>query len=178
MSVLFLMRHCEAESGERMDPTRALTSAGVEQARTMGKFLARQVGSVPRVMSSKFLRARQTLDVIAEEIPLGGYVSTPMLDPDAKARDVATGYLLAGNNEDVLVITHHPLTNELLELLTGGKSNEVAFGHGYIVKIRDARICWMVGPDLVAREDEHVIDAAYALADAALMRAMESRNEL
>ena len=60
-SRLILVRHCQA-SGQ--SPDAELTSEGLEQAERLAVFLARQ--PVDLVVSSEYLRARQTAEPLAE----------------------------------------------------------------------------------------------------------------
>ena len=68
---IYLQRHAEAESGERMDPTRALTETGKRQIKTMGEFLVRQIGRVDLVISSPFVRALDTARGMAQFLLCG-----------------------------------------------------------------------------------------------------------
>lgn len=162
------MRHCEAESGERMDPTRALTATGRAQAATMGAWLANQVGRVDCVIASNFERAVQTWAQMSDVLPAGLFHTTPALDPDSTAvRAWAEIQRIAGDG-NALVVTHHPVTDSLLEYLTGAKTDGDGFHHGFIVKIENGRVGWMVGPALVEDRAAPVIEAAIAVADAVL----------
>lgn len=165
MRPIFLMRHCEAESGEQMDPNRQLTATGHEQAATMGAFLARQIGTCDVVVCSPFARAEVTAHIMAHALGCRVVLNTPALDPDSTA-DRAWAEI--GRREgNVLVVSHHPLVGNLLEYLTHAKTDEVAFGHGHVAKVVGDRVHWFVGPHLVAR-DESIIEAAIRLADAVL----------
>jgi phosphohistidine phosphatase len=173
MMRIFIMRHAESESGEREDPTRALTDGGRAQIRTMAAFMQREAGRVDCCFSSYFKRAADTAAPMAETLGAGAVVHLWQLQPDGDPKEAWQAIQRHGHG-DVLVVTHHPLTNELIELLTGAKTDDVSFHHAHIVKIEPAtdkhmgwKLHWLVGPKLVER-DEAVTEAAIALADAVL----------
>lgn len=163
---LYLMRHAEAEPGERDDSARGLTETGEHEAVVMSEFLQREAGAVPVIVTSGFARAIQTADLMgASQI-----VTTPWLDPDAEPGKAWIDIQRhAGDNDTALVITHHPLVNSLLELLTGAKTDDVHFHHAGIAKLDpQARLLnWLVTPKLVSRESE-LVEANAALAEAIL----------
>lgn len=155
----YLMRHAEAEDGPREDPTRALTSVGRKQAQLMGDFLVRQIGRVDIVLTSYFDRARGTAAPIAEALGCEMVVDTPMLEPEVKPKEAwAEIQFIADGMDDVLVVTHHPLVNDLLAFLTGSKSAE--FKHAAVAKIKDGELHWLVPPHVVERDEDEVIEAA------------------
>lgn len=173
---LYLMRHCESEDGPREDPTRQLTSVGRQQAQTMGQFLVRQVGRVDVVLTSYFARAQGTAAPIAELLGCANIIDTPALQPDTEPKDAWKEIeFLSDGCEEVLVVTHHPLTNELLKLLTGCGAEK--FHHGAIAHIgEDGLLHWFVPPAVVER-DENVIDAAAAVVEALYEHLQEAKAE-
>lgn len=174
--ILYLMRHAEPESGEQMDPTRDLTATGVQQCAVMGDFMRRQAGTVDLIISSHFRRAEHTAQLMGEELECKQFQATPALDPNAISVRAWEEVRRIADGRTALVVTHHPLTNNLLEYLTGGKTNEVAFKHGFIVKIEADRIHWMVGPALVER-DEAIQEAAMRTLDLMIERMMDEPPE-
>lgn len=168
---LFIMRHAEAEYGEQLDPTRQLTSVGLNQIEVMSDFMVRQVGRVDLVLSSWFQRAHNTAIPMAKALGDAPIDEIATLDPDGKVSDAWSDIQnLAETHQanDVLVVTHHPLTNELIEFLCGAKTNEVHFKHGFIIHIEDGLMHWMLGPPQVERDDEGMLDAAIKVAESAL----------
>lgn len=171
---LYLLRHAESEDGPREDPTRTLTSIGRKQAALMGEFLVRQVGRVDIVLTSYFARAQATAAPIAELLGCELTIDTPMLTPDTTPEDAWKEIqFLAGELEDVLVVTHHPLTNELLKLLTGCDKDE--FKHAEVAYIEDGKLRWLVPPPVVERDEDDVLEAMVALADATLEELREAK---
>jgi phosphohistidine phosphatase len=174
---LYLMRHCEAEAGERMDPTRPLTSVGRDQVRTMAEFLVRQIGRVDMVLCTGFVRGRDTANPMAEALGCENVIETPMLEPNVKPADAwkEIKFLAGEGNEEVLAVAHHPLISDLVEYLTGAKTDDLHYSHGTIVHVHDQPdagstvLAWMVTPKMVERDEEHaVIESALALTESVL----------
>lgn len=173
---LYLMRHGEAEWGEPLDPTRELTSIGRKQVEDMAEFLVKQIGRVDLVVSSWMKRAVQTAAPMAEALGchLVEHVST--LDPDGKPEDALSDIRNLAEihgAEQVLVVGHHPLINDLLEMLCGAKSDDVHFGHAAIAHVDPdtTQLHWFIGPPQVEREETNIIEHAVKLCDAMLVEA-------
>jgi phosphohistidine phosphatase SixA len=174
---LYLMRHCESEDGPRDDPTRQLTSVGRKQAQTMGQFLVRQIGRVDVVLTSYFARAQGTAAPIAELLGCSNIIDTPALQPDTAPKDAWKEIkFLSDGCEDVLVVSHHPLVNELLKLLTGCDSEK--FHHGAIAHIGDdGKLHWFVPPAIVERDEDDVLDAAAGVVEALEAHLQEAKGD-
>ena len=184
MPRIYLQRHAEAESGERMDPTRALTETGKRQIKTMGEFLVRQIGRVDLVISSPFVRALDTARGMAQFLGCDVIETSPCLDPDGNAKYAATDIaILAGvycpdpATAHVLVVSHHPLVNELAEYLCGVKTSDEKFHHAAVMHIHGdgpgSVMEYFVPPKVVERDDADVIEAAAQVLEA-LQPARES----
>jgi phosphohistidine phosphatase len=163
---LYLLRHAESEDGPREDPTRPLTAHGEAQARIMAEFLRREIGRADIVLSSYFKRARDTAAPIAEA--LGAPVADLwQLQPDGQVGEALQAIRRHATGHTV-VVTHHPLVNELLKELTGCDTDEVGFHHGHCAHIHhNGKLRWFVGPGLVGR-DEAVTEAAIVVVEAML----------
>jgi phosphohistidine phosphatase len=173
---VYLMRHAEAEDGPRNDPTRQLTSIGRKQATLMGEFLVRQIGRVDLVLCSYFARAISTASPIAEMLGCTTLIESAMLEPDAKPEEAwkEIKFIAGDDMEDVLVVTHHPLTNELLQLITGCDSEE--FKHASVVHIKDGKLKWFIPPHVVERDEDEVLEAARKLSEALLEDIKEAKQ--
>jgi phosphohistidine phosphatase len=174
---LYLMRHCESEDGPRDDPTRQLTSVGRKQAQTMGQFLVRQIGRVDVVLTSYFARAQGTAAPIAELLGCSSIIDTPALQPETAPKDAWKEIkFLSDGCEDVLVVSHHPLVNELLKLLTGCDSEK--FHHGAIAHIGDdGKLHWFVPPAVVERDEDDVLEAAAGVVEALEAYLQEAKGD-
>jgi phosphohistidine phosphatase len=121
---LLLMRHAKAASEEGApDHDRPLTERGVQDARTMGRWLRDHGGAPDVVWCSSALRARQTWSAVATELP-----TSPTGTEPAYLRSVyqaGPGDLLdllrdvAPEVESVLILGHNPTMEQALAGLTG-----------------------------------------------------------
>ena len=110
---LVIVRHAEAAPGEP-DDLRPLTSAGREQARTLGRRLREQGIDLPAVVSSPLLRARET----AAALGLGDPDVDERLAPGATPADIRDA--AAGRGETVVVVGHQPDCGHAVAVLSGG----------------------------------------------------------
>ena len=88
---LWLLRHGAAEAYQKHDADRQLTEQGRQQILQAAEFL-RGV-NFDRVLSSPYIRARQTTELICAALPYAGTVEiVPWLTPEDDVREVASGY--------------------------------------------------------------------------------------
>ena len=162
---LYLQRHCEAEPGPRYDNHRELTPEGRKDADAMGAFLARHIGTVDLIISSPFHRTVDTAMTEALHLGCKLVIQNSFLDPDALPEQ-ALDAIEAGApaNKHILVVSHHPLVNSLLELVCGAKTDDMHWEHGAIAHINDGRLHWFVSPAIV--DDSSATEALDAAADA------------
>jgi len=112
---VYLCRHAQATPGDP-DALRKLTPAGVEQARALGKQL-RELPEPPRlVLTSPFVRARQTGAEIARAVGVGARVDEA-LAPGATAEALAEA--LADLSGPVATVGHQPDCSEIALAVTG-----------------------------------------------------------
>ncbi len=167
---LYLVRHCEAVDGPRNDPARGLTEEGVRQAHVIAEFLRREIGYVDLILTSPFHRALDTALVIAEALGCQRLKESGFLEPDVNPElawsDIQTS---AGNVDDVLIVTHHPLVSELMAKLSGTNTAEEHVKHGAIAHIHtDAgTLRWFVVPRLIERDEDGMDGQKEELAEAA-----------
>ena len=134
---LYLMRHAEPVDGEPMDSERGLTDQGRYQAGEMAAFLVKQIGRVDIVITSPFVRAVETAEIMGQA--LGAHLAdTKMLEPDGTPvpmwREIER---LAQQSEDVLVVGHAPsLTQLISEIVTGESNARLRLDHGQMVHVR------------------------------------------
>lgn len=154
---VLLMRHAEAEDGPQMDPTRTLTATGRDiQVPAIRDFLVRQMGHIPLILSSNMARARDTAKPMVEALGAESYEEIWQLDPDVEPK-VAWKRIeqLAQQVEEVLVVSHHPLIANLLEMLCGAKTGEGTFSHACVacIHVPKGHLKWFVSPALVERDE-------------------------
>ncbi len=180
---IYLLRHADAEPGDRMDPTRGLTKLGKKQAKAQAKFLDLIGVDLDIIITTTLKRAQETADAFTKhadyEIQLK---TTRALDPDGtpeKAWEAIGKLSLAPDGESfghVLVIGHGPLIQQILSAASYDFAPaEKVFSHGTMVKFQsDGTFHWLmtaklagklVGIDMKHAEGEtaELIEAAAAL---------------
>ncbi len=173
---LYLMRHTEPVHGHPLDATRPLKDSGTKQAGDMAAWLTKLIGRVDIVISSPFIRAMQTAEIMADA--LGSYVAdTRMLGPEGTPDEMwAEIGRLAQQSKDVLIVGHDPSLNGLLGWLIGGELITTRFEWGSIAYLQpvpsatpgedSARLQWFVTPALVisSPEEQELLESAKQLA--------------
>lgn len=124
---LVLLRHGEAERNAASDSLRRLTAHGEAEAAASGAELAKWLRSPPVVVSSPYLRARMTADIVATELAAGAVREIPGITPDDNVRQAVlaiAGHCVPGTT--LVVVTHMPLIGNLLSLLVDGNLRHAA----------------------------------------------------
>jgi phosphohistidine phosphatase len=124
---LYLLRHGIAEDGIGMpDSQRQLTAEGRKKLRKVLQ-LALEAGVRPDyILSSPYIRARQTANIAAEELHFSGQViESSHLTPDANPRDAWKELREYRQAEQVLVAGHNPHLSDLVCLLTGARAGAI-----------------------------------------------------
>jgi phosphohistidine phosphatase len=130
---LWILRHAEAEStGPEGDASRRLTRDGRHRAREVGRSLADRGLRPGRVVSSPYLRARETAEIAAAEAAPGlGIELDPGLEPGGDPGEAARAILRDGALP-ALLVGHNPDLSELVLALTG---SPVAMRKGMLVRL-------------------------------------------
>jgi phosphohistidine phosphatase len=124
---LVIVRHAEAAPGSP-DELRALTPAGREQARALGRRLRDEGLEPDAVLASPLLRARET----AAALGLGEPEVDERLAPGATPADIRDA--AAERGDTVVVVAHQPDCGAAAATLSGG-GPEPAFppcGHALV----------------------------------------------
>jgi phosphohistidine phosphatase len=119
-----LIRHAEAGDDAPTDEVRSLTARGREDARRLGRALARRGVEFSLMVSSPLVRAVQTAEIVAAEI---GYRErlpvTDLLVPDGAAAQVVSWLKSARRNLEgsasIALVAHEPILSALAALLIG-----------------------------------------------------------
>ena len=114
---VFLIRHAKADPGEP-DELRALNERGEAEAREVGERLAQDGVCPDAVLSSPFLRARQTADAIARATGTPAEVDE-RLAPGATVDDLRAA--VNGRGDTVVVVGHQPDCGQIAAAVTGGR---------------------------------------------------------
>ena len=108
---IYIMRHGQAGMNAKTDEQRPLTEQGIEESIHMAGWLAPQLtGSLSLVIHSNYLRARQTWQAIAPELPEALKIEesgeiTPYGDPAFVASYLTA---LAAEHDNILMVSHLP----------------------------------------------------------------------
>jgi phosphohistidine phosphatase len=143
---LLILRHAQAEpqSAAGNDFDRPLSTRGEHDADAVGAWLKGHDGGIDRAVSSPALRARATAERVLKA--LGG----PVLAFEPGIYEATPGDLAALTEESLgpgrtLVVGHNPGLEQLVALLTTGRSDEFR-------GLPPAGLAWLTLPDEGALE--------------------------
>ena len=137
--LLFLLRHGAALSQAPSDSERPLSITGHEQA-TEAALSLRSHGWIPDVIvSSPYLRARDTAGCVMKEFGLAGVQLSEHLVPGSDQRNILKELNSADGNA-VLLVGHEPHISAFLSLLiTGSRNLQIAVPTGTLAVIEIER---------------------------------------
>lgn len=138
---LYLVRHALAERRDHErwpdDPDRPLSADGIKRFRREARGLRRIGAAVDAVLSSSFVRAWGTAEILADEARWPVAERCPPLEPPAPA-SACVGVLRARNEASLALVGHQPQLSELASLLLAGSEDAVGLqlGKGGIICVR------------------------------------------
>jgi phosphohistidine phosphatase len=139
---LYLVRHAAAfeRDPDRWpdDSRRPLTPEGEEEFRLIARGLATLVSRLDIVLSSPYLRAWRTAQILSELDSWPAPESSPVLEPTLPPEKAAQELLSHADAESIAVVGHRPGLHELAAyLLTGrGDGLEIGLKKGGVACIR------------------------------------------
>ena len=158
---LYLLRHGIAAepgmAGFQPDAERPLTPKGENRLRTAAKAMAKLDLSFDLILSSPFLRAKQTAEIIARNFKLRKKLAfsddlTPTGNPRLLIQELNR---FRPEPENVLLVGHEPYLGKLIALLAAGNTSlELDFKKGGLCKLeadfllygRCAKLVWLLTP--------------------------------
>jgi phosphohistidine phosphatase len=158
---LYFLRHGIAvdhgEPGINSDADRALTSKGERKTRTIAKAIRALELSFDLILSSPYLRAKQTAEIVAAELKLQKKLSfsdelTPGGNPKALIQRLSQ---LEPETQSVVLVGHEPYLSKLIGLLSVGQTSAaIELKKGGLCKMeadalsygRCATLCWLLTP--------------------------------
>jgi phosphohistidine phosphatase len=161
---LFLLRHGLAVErgtpGFAHDADRPLTPPGRRQLRKITTALQRMDLSFDVILSSPFLRTRQTAEIVAGELKIKPrLVCVAELQPGAPAEKlIQLTAAVKARQKTVLLVGHEPDLGELISLLvTGATGAGFALKKGGLAKLeienlhtgKCATLAWLLNPRLM-----------------------------
>lgn len=163
---LYILRHGIAVErgleGITRDSDRPLTSEGIKKTRQIANNLKALKLQFDVILTSPYLRARQTADLVAEamDVPKCVHECQPLL-PGGSPGDIVAEIKRRGKDNDrVLLVGHEPdLTTFASFLLTGGRDCAIDLRKAGLIKLtasplsagRCATLHWLVPPKLLLR---------------------------
>ena len=158
---LFLLRHGIAVErgtpGFASDADRSLTPKGCRQLRKISAAMEKMNLQFDLILSSPFLRAKQTAEIVAAELKLKRCLKfsnalTPGGDAAVLFRQLAR---MKPSPENLLLVGHEPDLSRLISLLvTGDASLQMDFKKGGMCKLdvkklragKCAELAWLLTP--------------------------------
>jgi phosphohistidine phosphatase len=120
MMRLYIMRHGDAAPRAASDALRPLTELGRYQARQAAEWL--QAQPPEQIISSPFLRARQTAELVHQLLPGSALAESACLTPDDAPVDALQSLSpWCQEGATVLIVSHQPLVSDLATMLLGGE---------------------------------------------------------
>ena len=132
VSELWLIRHAQAPSGDEFkgpDADRPLSTDGVDKFESFCEWLADETTIPYTIVSSPFLRARQTAEILAAAagVPKTAVINADELKPGTDGT-VLIRYLREQTVERLAMVFHEPELSNFLNTLIGGGQFEWAKG--------------------------------------------------
>ena len=163
---IYIIRHGKAldhnDPRATSDEIRWLVEAGQGEVATMARLLARLGVRPDLVLSSPLVRARQTAEIIADELEVGaGVLLSDELAPGGSPAGVLDAILGHGRARHVVVAGHMPGVSRLAGyLIHQDLDSGFGFHTGAIARVElpdDAlvpgagRLRWLIPPSVAAR---------------------------
>lgn len=154
---LFILRHGDAEARAASDADRKLTKRGYEETQKVITWLAKKGVTIEVILSSPYIRARQTAMIAAEAFQLSNSVQfSENLAPAKTPEDVLKALNEISQN-NVLLVGHLPLLGYLISALVSGddqrevslKKSGLAFIQIPELKFASGSLQWIVTPDIL-----------------------------
>ena len=163
---LFLLRHAIAvepgSPGAGSDAERPLSPEGKKKMKNIARGMKALELSFDLVMSSPFVRARETAEIVVREFGIAPLLEfTPHLavggDPSELLAEIAAR---GGDLNDVLLVGHEPQLSKLIsQLLSGNSGLSMTMKKGGLCKLdvarlryaRSASLEWLLTPSQLAR---------------------------
>jgi len=137
VTVLYVVRHAIAEQRDQQrwpdDALRPLTSKGEASFRRAARGLAHIVPTVDVVLSSGYLRAWKTAEILHEEADWPAPQACPGLEPERPAADSVAAVDAQPGRDSVAIVGHEPCLSNLVSLLLGAPEGAFELKKGGVV---------------------------------------------
>jgi len=133
---LYLLRHAEAEQEAASDGERQLTERGRGQARTIGRFCARNDLYPATIITSPLARAQQTAKIVADELKIANRVQVCGFATAGMTLEGALNGLKSfTDHSSVLLVGHEPDFSGFVAALIGCKEESIRFRKASLAKV-------------------------------------------
>jgi phosphohistidine phosphatase len=148
---LYIVRHGEAERQVTTDEARALTPRGREDVDALWRALAGKGVRPARLVSSPYVRALQTADIIAGHFPGVARAELGLITPDGEPVRALAALEQAGAADGWTLVSHMPFVDLLCSALTDGQRYGFAVGAVACVELEAlapgcGRLLWLRAP--------------------------------
>jgi len=153
---LFILRHGEAEQYAAFDVDRRLTERGERDSKNVGLFCAKANIHFTHIFVSPFTRAKQTAQLVAEQLPPAPIEETEFLTPSTDPKNLFELLRSFTSESRVLCVTHEPFASTCIStLISGTESSHVVMKPATIACIEtdgpptrgNGKLVWMVSPE-------------------------------
>ena len=147
---LYFMRHGiavdRADGGKLSnDRERTLTPKGIKRLQKAAKGLVTLSLSFDRILTSPFVRARQTAQIVAEILHTEDRLEEiKELCPDQSVQDLLSSLAAYSDKKNILLIGHEPLLSRTVSFLLSGNA-------GAEVRIKKGGLCCLEVKNLPAK---------------------------
>ncbi len=125
---LYILRHAIAETAPNPpsggDSKRRLTAEGADKMRRAAKGMQALDLKFDLIISSPYLRAKETAEIVADILREGKRVEvSALLEPEGNSKEFIEELKRKhGDKEQVLVVGHEPGLSRLISVLTSGNA--------------------------------------------------------
>lgn len=139
---LYLVRHAAASDIAPSDAERELTKEGREEARVAGAALVKLGAKPTQMLTSPLARARQTADIIAEQLAFDDEVAVFNELCNGRSTAVLVSALRQFEGaRSMLLVGHMPsLADHLAVLIGAGNTAGLSFGKGSVACVEMAEL--------------------------------------
>jgi phosphohistidine phosphatase len=122
---LYVMRHAIAAEPDEATPDeqRALTEAGRKKLLKIARSLKKMGITLDLLLTSPYLRARQTAEVVAAQLKPGTVLESTALLPPGAAGVLVDEINARAPLQNVMVIGHEPFLGQFIGTLAAGEAN-------------------------------------------------------
>lgn len=165
---LFFLRHgkaCARSRKWRPDSTRPLTEDGEKRMFEEARGIQALDLSFDLILTSPYVRARRTAEILANVCDLKKVVETahltPEVQPEAVIQEINKNF---SRHKNIVLVSHEPLMTRLISFLLSGKDTlSIELRKGGLCKLLIKNLCagpcasldWMLTPRQLIRLGKH-----------------------